>query len=658
VRRPWTLLLLAVFATATLAGCAGAPDPPAPGEPAPAPEDAPAPFIGRGSSGLPILTPVGAAVSDGSEPDILADKAGRYVWIGDTSGGHWSTDNGTTWNAMPDTGLGFALSDGWSLAQDDAGSLYAGVLADNRITVSRSDDGGSSWAEENLVAGVWTVVDRPWIAADGDGEVVLFYVAAAGVFVGIDEHCARSTDGAATFTDQMPVAASPQGGKAFYDAAGRFYFARTTGDLYRFDSTCSGGSTILRMVDDLGVNNMLQGDASGTDVYMAAADGAQRIVLAGSRDGGPVKQLVLSPPQLKANTFATVSAHGGQVAVAWYGSETPGDLSSAGYNGEVRVYMAVVDDFWGLPTIRRLQLTEEPNHRGTICMGGIACTSGRDLLDYFMVDHDIWGGLHVAYVDDTGEVGVRYVHVRPAALSSLPYDAVVQLPQDDPGAAGEPPANAEAPMADFTYSLQGLLVETDASISSDPQGDPLSYTWSWGDGQTAAGVRANHTYAKGGAYVVTVTATDPDGDASRKGHIVEVGSASGSGNLPPTPRMRMDPAQPAAGEAVRFTDTSTDADGTVVKRLWDFGAGRTSTKADVSVSFGEGTFPVRLTVTDDRGAVASAVAQVQVGPAPGPGVEATPASGPVSVTVPATTALLPVAVLAALALLRSKRMRP
>ena len=656
MRRFWPLLLLALVAGAGLAGCSqGAETRPWTDASPPAADDAPAPFIGRGSAGLPILTPVGSSVSDGSEPDILADKAGRFVWIGDSQGGSWSTDNGTTWRAMGDLGLGVAFADGWSLAQDDAGRLYAGVLADNRIEVGRSSDGGATWEVANRIAGVWAVIDRPWIAARGDGDVVLFYVAAAGIFVGVDEHCARSTDGAETFTDQMPVAASPQGGKAFYDSAGRFYFARTTGDLYRFDTTCMGGSTIIPMVDDLGVNQMIQGDASGTDLYMAATDGAQRIVLAGSRDGGPVKRLTVSPPELKANTFATVSAQGDQVAVAWYGSTTPGDISADGYTGETHVYMAVVDDFWGLPTIRRLQLTEDPNHRGPICMGGIACTGNRDLLDYFMVDHDLWGGLHVAYVDDTGDVGVRYVHVKPEALAALPLDTVAQLPKDDD--AGSPPAeNAEAPDADFTYGVRGLRVSVDASISIDPQGDRLSYTWSWGDGKTAGGMRANHTYGKAGTYTVSLTATDPDGDAMRKSHVVQVDATSGGGNVAPAPRMRMDPAKPVAGQAVTFTDTSTDADGSVVERLWDFGAGRTSAKPEVTVSFGEGTFPVRLTVTDDRGAVSSAVAQVKVMPAP---ASSSPApAGPISVNVPAATPLLAVAVLAGMAFLRSKRMRP
>ena len=53
---------------------------------------------------------------------------------------------------------------------------------------------------------------------------------------------------------------------------------------------------------------------------------------------------------------------------------------------------------------------------------------------------------------------------------------------------------------------------------------------------------------------------------------------------------------------VQFTDASSDADGTIVSRLWDFGDGSTSTAPDPSHVYAVvGTWPVALTVTDDGG---------------------------------------------------------
>jgi PKD repeat protein len=63
------------------------------------------------------------------------------------------------------------------------------------------------------------------------------------------------------------------------------------------------------------------------------------------------------------------------------------------------------------------------------------------------------------------------------------------------------PANGAAPLA----------VTADASASSDPQGQTLSYTFDFGDGTTVgpqAGATATHTYTTAGVYTANVTVTD------------------------------------------------------------------------------------------------------------------------------------------------------
>ncbi|MGH8082662.1 MAG: PKD domain-containing protein, partial [Lysobacter sp.] len=80
-------------------------------------------------------------------------------------------------------------------------------------------------------------------------------------------------------------------------------------------------------------------------------------------------------------------------------------------------------------------------------------------------------------------------------------------------------------------------------------------------------------------------------------------------NNPPTANF----TSTASGLTVAFTDSSSDSDGTIASRSWNFGDGTTSTATSPSKTYSAaGTYTVTLTVTDNSGASNTKTASVTV----------------------------------------------
>jgi len=350
--------------------------------------------------------PYTTRVSGGAEPTILADPTGQYLWIGDTSGLYRSADDGTTWQRMPNPFLPGAFADGHAMALDDAGNLFTADTQGQVIGVARSSDGGSSWDWTSYVTEADAIADRPWLAARGDGTVALVQnsVGRQG------ETCAMSTDGGVTWTSRSLVNdARPNAGNVIFE--GNRLWLSDGANVWRWASPCLNAPLPLPLpASGAQIFTMVQLVAPNTPAVAQPAPGNGQMELR-IRDGTSWKSIVVSDPSLKANTFGTLSVHDGEVAVAWYGSEASGSVSNLNFPGVWNVYVARVTDWdTASPTIRVDRLTAEPNFSGGFCMGGVTCGEGRELLDYFGVDHDSDGNVHVAYghLNSNGGSEVRY----------------------------------------------------------------------------------------------------------------------------------------------------------------------------------------------------------------------------------------------------------
>ncbi|RDZ29618.1 PKD domain-containing protein [Lysobacter silvisoli] len=89
--------------------------------------------------------------------------------------------------------------------------------------------------------------------------------------------------------------------------------------------------------------------------------------------------------------------------------------------------------------------------------------------------------------------------------------------------------------------------------------------------------------------------------------------STGGGNAAPVANF----TSSVSGSTVAFTDSSTDSDGTIVSRSWNFGDGTTSTATNPSKTYSaNGTYTVTLTVTDDDGASNTKTGTVTIGSGP------------------------------------------
>ncbi len=89
----------------------------------------------------------------------------------------------------------------------------------------------------------------------------------------------------------------------------------------------------------------------------------------------------------------------------------------------------------------------------------------------------------------------------------------------------EPPGNS-APDPVFAHSCTDLTCSVSSADSTDPDGDSITYVWSWDDGTadtvtTSTNIQT-HTYAEAGSYTIRLTTTDGWGNTASTTRVVNL----------------------------------------------------------------------------------------------------------------------------------------
>lgn len=198
-----------------------------------------------------------------------------------------------------------------------------------------------------------------------------------------------------------------------------------------------------------------------------------------------------------------------------------------------------------------------------------------------------------------------------------PSSSTVRLTvTDDDGLSSDVAKTLRWPLADFSFSPEAPF-ETDtvqfADQSSDLDGSIAAWDWSCTDGFTSSHQNPSHRFADGGTYTCELTVTDDDTLTDEEEKSLTVAHVA--------PVADFDHEVVNPGE-VQLTDTSThpnpaDAPPTGWTYAWDFeddgifDSSQRNPFHDYGVD--EGTFTVRLRVTDDDGQVDEVTRDIDVG---------------------------------------------
>ena len=549
------------------------------------------------------------------------------------SGVYRSLDGGANWNSVSSglnaSGTRLRLA----MAPSNSNILYAL----NGANLYRTADGGASWQLRNssacegqctynlalavhptqpdtiLVGSIryarstnggsnLTYLTSSW----GSGQKVhqdthvLVYSRSNGnrFWVGSDGGIWRTDDGGSNYvnlnanlnvTQFYDIAVHPSNSDTIFGGAqDNSSSRRTTGDIW--DLTIVNGDGFMNVVDPSNSNTVLQaGYPSGgyPNLYRSLSGGAPGTFASLPRTG------------LASGNFPWVTplaAAGTQVFVAsdrlYRGTTSASSFSWTSISGALGSAVSVI-----APLQRGAAY---PTYVGT--SGGAiyySADAGAGSVSWSNVSGNYAGG-RVADIAIDASNPQRVFVARAGFGASRLYRSLTGGGNWTAIGAGLPnvPANA---VAIDPFDSNRIFVGTDIGVYESTDGGDSFIAFSAG---LPLGVVVNDLEIDNDPYVLVA------GTYGRGAWRAQLGG--GGGNQAPLASFN----HSVSGLTVSFSDTSTDPDGSIASRSWDFGDGSSSTAANPSKSYATaGSYTVMLTVTDNLGSSASNSKTVTVGAA-------------------------------------------
>jgi subtilisin-like proprotein convertase family protein len=397
---------------------------------------------------------------------------------------------------------------------------------------------------------------------------------------------------------------------------------RPEGDLGALVGKAQKGTWKLRVSDE-GPGDIGSLQAWGLDLRTAVCDGRPRASFTASPNP------VLPGQQLTLDGSASTDPNGTIADYAWdldgdgtYETDTgttPTVQTSYATRGARLIGLQVTDDSGAKGTTTQTVSVTEPPTANLSASPPSPLTAQDVSLDASGSSDPDPGGAIVKYEWDLDGDGTYETDTGATATTTTQFATpgshtvrVRVTDQDGATATANLTLSVQdrPPTASFTGPSPGVTGATsnfDASTSSDPDGTIVHYEWDLdGNGSyetdTGSDPHAGTTYASPGDVKVGLRVTDNDGSIATTTQTVHV-------TRPPVASFTATPNPVGLNQPVAFdASASSDPDGPIVKYEWDLdgdGTFETDTGGVATTSHSyatNGTFPVKLRVTDADGA--------------------------------------------------------